>query len=167
MNNLFLLNIFLVPQHFPVQDNFESICAKILENKNKKKKLKKKKPHPQNNPLLSWAFLHQLEAEILAISQGMKIYRPRRLNKHHPGSCLFGCLPKPRKEYNGRVHLSIFSSCLPKSNPTKLPLFLEICNFTTYLVRPSMDLACKERPTLRTMVTDRVGILSKPFVWAY
>lgn len=59
-----------------------------------------------------------------------------------------------------------FSICLPKSNHAKLSLFLKICYFATYLVRESMDLACKERLTLGTVVADKVGILSKPFVWA-
>lgn len=58
--------------------------------------------------------------------------------------------------------LSFFSSCLPKSNPAKLSLFLEMYNFTAYFVRTSMDLPCEERPTLRTVVADRMGILSKP-----
>lgn len=113
-----------------------------------------------SSPGHSWT---SWKLEILAISQGMKIYRPRRLNKQHPGSCLFGYLPKPRSEYNGRVHLPIFSSCLPKLNSAKLPLFLEICSFTPYLVKASMDRACKVRPTLWVVVADSVDILYKPF----
>lgn len=66
-------------------------------------------------PLLSREFLEQLEAD----SQGGKTYGSGRLNKHHPGSGLAA----KSKEYNGRIHLPIFSGCLPKSDPSKLPLF--------------------------------------------
>lgn len=52
-------------------------------------------------PLPSLEFPEQLEA----VSQGLKTFGFRRLNKHHPGSAL---APNPRKEYNGRVHLPKF-----------------------------------------------------------
>lgn len=170
LNNLFLLNIFFVPLRFSVQTNTVSWRAKILEGKIKNtphthiptpphQKIRNKK-WTLSSPGHSWT---SWKLEILTISQGMKIYRLRRLNKQHPGSCLFGYLPKPRSEYNGRVHLPIFSSCLPKLNSAKLPLFLEICSFTPYLVKASMDRACKVRTTLWVVVADSVDILYKPF----